>query len=138
MNRLDYQGRQSIWLTLFANHFSKSNPVYFQQAAHSRTQQLFEGVSATSYKAEDFLISHITVQKEIRVPEHHHAYRQMGLVLQGVLEMCIDGRLAVLGEGDFFAIPSNVSHSARTMDVEAVLVEAYYPLTEELMAGRGC
>ncbi|MCP4901162.1 MAG: cupin domain-containing protein [bacterium] len=46
------------------------------------------------------------------VPEHSHA-EQWGVVIEGCMELTIDGETRSLGPGDSYHIPAQVPHSAR-------------------------
>lgn len=46
------------------------------------------------------------------IPDHAHG-AQWGIVVEGEVEMTIDGQCRVYGRGDCYSIPEGVTHSAR-------------------------
>ena len=53
------------------------------------------------------------------VPEHSHPHEQMGMGLEGVFELTIDGESRLVRQGDSYCIPGGVKHSARSLDAPA-------------------
>jgi quercetin dioxygenase-like cupin family protein len=51
-------------------------------------------------------------EQETTVPEHAHE-AQWGVVLDGVMELTIDGRTSLLRKGDTYFIPKDTIHSAK-------------------------
>lgn len=125
--------RKSIWLTLFEQHVLRQSNSYFTSLRDTRAIELFKGVKAKSFAGDDCLFSHIEVDPYIEVPEHHHAYRQMGLMLCGEMEMIIGGERQILSEGDVYLIPSHVPHGANTSAEGSGVLEIYTPLDASLM-----
>jgi quercetin dioxygenase-like cupin family protein len=50
--------------------------------------------------------------EDVNVPEHFHE-SQWGIVLEGKIELTIDGVKNVFVKGDRFFIPKNIKHSAK-------------------------
>jgi len=51
-------------------------------------------------------------ENDIEVPEHSHE-AQWGVVLDGEIELTIDGKKCDLTKGDTYFIPKGIKHSAR-------------------------
>lgn len=51
-------------------------------------------------------------QKDVDLPEHAHA-AQMGIVVEGKIELIIDGEKYVFSKGDRYYIPEGVKHSGK-------------------------
>jgi len=50
--------------------------------------------------------------KDVDLPEHCHA-AQMGIVVEGKIELMIDGEKQCFSKGDRYYIPEGVKHSAK-------------------------
>jgi quercetin dioxygenase-like cupin family protein len=65
------------------------------------------------------------------LPEHAHPHEQIALVIEGELELTIDGTAHILKPGDTAVIPGNVPHAARALSACRV-VDAFQPAREDL------
>ncbi|MFQ5821516.1 MAG: cupin domain-containing protein [Candidatus Heimdallarchaeota archaeon] len=54
----------------------------------------------------------MSFEKNVKVPEHSHE-AQWGVVLEGEIELTIDGKKHTFTKGDTYFIPKDVKHSAR-------------------------
>lgn len=71
-----------------------------------------EGVRAYLSQSEGHQIIFMEFSKEVTVPEHSHE-SQWGAVLEGRIDLTIDGRERTFLKGDQYFIPRGVEHSAR-------------------------
>jgi quercetin dioxygenase-like cupin family protein len=51
-------------------------------------------------------------ERDVEVPEHSHE-AQWGVVLEGQIELTIDGKKSTFCKGDTYFIPNGARHSAR-------------------------
>jgi len=72
----------------------------------------FEGVHAYLLQGENQQIVFMNFEKDVEVPEHSHE-AQWGVVLDGEIELTINGKRYVLRKGDTYFIPRDVKHSAK-------------------------
>ena len=47
------------------------------------------------------------------VPEHDHDYDQWGMIIEGKMELTIDGETRICTKGDEYVIPARVKHWAK-------------------------
>lgn len=64
------------------------------------------------------------------VPEHHHVHEQVVNMLEGKLELTVDGRTQVLSPGEVLVIPSHAVHSGRALNACKVL-DVFSPVRED-------
>ena len=57
-------------------------------------------------------LSLCNLKKDVDLPEHEHA-AQWAIVLEGKIEMTIDGVMNVYSKGDRYYIPEGAKHSAK-------------------------
>ncbi len=72
----------------------------------------FEGANARLSQGEDHQILFMKFEQDIDLPPHQHA-AQWGIVLEGSIELTIDGKRTRYLKGDRYFIPANTLHSAR-------------------------
>lgn len=65
------------------------------------------------------------------LPEHSHPHEQIAQVVDGELELTIDGELHVLRSGDAAVIPGDVPHSAKAVTICRV-IDTFHPVREDL------
>ena len=111
----------------------------------SRLERLAErevrkGIHVRILAGERLMFSFIRFQSHSTVPVHQHPHEQIGIVLEGELEMWISGERRMLRKGDAYAIPPNVPHSGKTKDTACLVADAFHPLREDyikLFAAHG-
>lgn len=71
-----------------------------------------DGITAYLSQAGNHQIIFMQFEKDIELAEHSHA-SQWGIVLEGKIEMVIDGVKNMYAKGDRYFIPDGVKHSGR-------------------------
>ena len=69
----------------------------------------------------------VTIEPHREMPWHHHAHEQLGVMLEGALELTIGDETRLLRPGDAYAIPPNVPHGAVTHDEGCVVLDVFTP-----------
>jgi quercetin dioxygenase-like cupin family protein len=70
------------------------------------------GVKAFLSQSDNHQIIFMEFEEEVDLPEHTHA-AQVGFVLQGKIDLTIDGELKTYEKGSIYCIPSGIKHSGR-------------------------
>lgn len=68
------------------------------------------------------------------VPEHAHPHEQVGLVLEGLIDMTIDGDTRRLAVGDCYVIPGGVPHAATSGPEGCLVLDVFSPPREDYLA----
>ncbi len=71
-----------------------------------------EGVHAHLFQGENQQFVFMSFENDAEVPEHSHE-GQWGVVLDGEIELTIEGKKCTFKKGDTYFVPSGVKHSAR-------------------------
>ena len=71
-----------------------------------------EGVTAYLSQAATQQIIFMHFEKDVDLPEHSHA-AQVGIVLEGTIELVIGGRKHLFSKGDQYYIPEGTPHSGK-------------------------
>ena len=72
----------------------------------------FEGVRAWILQGETHQLVFFQMEANARVPEHSHDYAQWGMVIEGEMELTIEGRTRNCRKGDEYLIPARAKHKA--------------------------
>jgi quercetin dioxygenase-like cupin family protein len=71
-----------------------------------------EGIKAYLSQSDSHQIIFMEFEKDVDLPEHSHA-AQVGIVLEGKIELTIDGETASYTKGARYYIPEGVLHSGK-------------------------
>ena len=71
-----------------------------------------KGVKAYLSQSENHQIIFMEFSEDVEVPEHSHE-SQWGIVLEGKLDLSIDGVKKTYTRGDRYFIPKGIKHSAK-------------------------
>mgnify|MGYP000944914554 CR=1 FL=1 len=71
-----------------------------------------KGVRAYLSQSEGHQIIFMEFSEEVELPEHSHA-AQMGIILEGKIDLVIDGHKHTYLKGDRYYIPAGVKHSGK-------------------------
>ena len=71
-----------------------------------------DGVKAYLSQSDTHQIIFMEFDKDVNLPEHSHA-AQIGIVLEGRIDLVIGGKKATYSKGDRYYIPEGVLHSGK-------------------------
>jgi quercetin dioxygenase-like cupin family protein len=71
-----------------------------------------EGVTSHLFQGQDQQFIFMSFDKDVQVPEHSHE-GQWAVVLDGEIELTIDGKKSTFKRGDTYFIPKGIKHGAR-------------------------
>ncbi len=99
--------------------------------ADSRPVDMLPGlVRRTLIDEGSMMICEFTFASGVRIPDHAHPHEQVGYIIAGRVRMTIGGETVELGPGDSYCAPSNVPHSAVTLE-PTVIVDTFSPPRED-------
>jgi quercetin dioxygenase-like cupin family protein len=93
-------------------------------------REIFPGLRARIVHSARTSQSWVEIDEGATFPEHHHPHEQVVSVLEGVLELTVNGEVFQLGPGDIFVIAPNVPHSGRALSACQVL-DVFAPVRED-------
>lgn len=103
----------------------------FYNPDERQAKELFPGIFTRTFWGDKILVSLLDMEPHGNVPFHSHPHEQVGMVLEGELELTIDGETRLLTPGQVFVIPGGVEHRARTHDKPAKAIDIFSPVREE-------
>ena len=93
-------------------------------------REIFPGLRARLIHSDHVSHSWVSVDQGATFPQHHHPHEQIVSVLEGELELVVDGVTHRLTPGKVFVIPPNVPHSGRGVTACRVL-DAFAPARDD-------
>jgi len=82
---------------------------------------LFSGARAWILQGEKHQLIFFEMRPKAKVPEHSHSYPQWGMVVQGKMNLTIDGKTRLIEKGDDYLIPTGAKHSAKFLERTRVM-----------------
>ena len=76
---------------------------------------------------------YLNLDKGAIVGEHHHPHEQITHIIAGKIEFVVGGEKKVMNPGDVLVIPSDVPHSAVTLE-DTINIEIFSPPREEFLS----
>jgi quercetin dioxygenase-like cupin family protein len=73
----------------------------------------FKGVKAWILQGEKHQLIFFEMEPYAVVPEHSHDYAQWGMVIEGKMELTINGKVRICEKGDEYVIPVQAKHYAK-------------------------
>ena len=95
-----------------------------------KPKDLAPGIAGYYVHGEKHTMGLVELKKGSIVPLHSHRHEQITFILEGQLDMNIDGKDHSLTEGTYHIIHSNVPHSA-TAITDCKLIDTFSPVREE-------
>jgi quercetin dioxygenase-like cupin family protein len=109
---------------------SPKHDAYFLAAGSGSRHLIFPGVELRAIAGSKLMLSVVRLEPESIVRDHSHPHEQMGILLEGKLEFTIGGVTQLLGPGDMWRIPGNVSHRVRALE-SSVAVDVFHPVRDD-------
>ncbi|MBU0982445.1 MAG: cupin domain-containing protein [candidate division Zixibacteria bacterium] len=94
---------------------------------------LAEGVTARVMHTENITVAHVRLKAGAEVPEHSHHHEQISNLIEGELELLVDGQSNVLTPGTAIVLPSQVPHAAVARK-DCYVIDVFNPAREDLRA----
>ena len=100
---------------------------YFITPVDAGQIEMLPGVHRrTMATTDESMLCEFFLQRESLVPPHSHKNDQVGYVVYGRVEMTIGGQVRVCAQGDSYAIPGGITHSARAV-VDSLVIDSFSP-----------
>ena len=93
-------------------------------------REVMPGWQAHFVHSAHMTFAHWTVAPGARLPAHSHPHEQVANVIDGELELTVDGETCVLRGGMVAVIPPHAVHSGRAL-TPCHVIDAFYPIRED-------
>ena len=81
----------------------------------------FKGIKAWILQGEKNQLVFFEMEPSAQVPEHSHDYPQWGIMIEGKMELTIDGKTRIIEKGDEYVIPAKAKHYVRFLSKSRVI-----------------
>ncbi|HSU28004.1 MAG TPA: cupin domain-containing protein [Chitinophagaceae bacterium] len=91
---------------------------------------LAEGITGYYVHGDAMTVGYVELLEGSSIPMHQHVQEQITYIIEGQLDMIIDGKECILKSGYYHVIPANTPHSAiaRTF---CKVIDAFSPVRED-------
>lgn len=103
---------------------------FFLSTDEIESKELFPGFHGKMIHTEGLTIAHFDIKADCILPEHHHVHEQVTNVLEGTLELTVDGQTMACTAGTVVTIPPNVVHSGRAL-TDCKVLDVFRPVRED-------
>ncbi|MBN8678160.1 MAG: cupin domain-containing protein [Chitinophagales bacterium] len=93
-------------------------------------RELVKGITGRFVHTEKVTIGYVDIVSGSTLPEHHHVHEQITTVLEGALEITVEGVKHLLQAGHVLVIPSNARHSAIALS-DCKVIDVFNPVRED-------
>ena len=94
------------------------------------SRELVPGFHARMVHTENMTLAYWDIEEGALLPDHSHPHEQVANVIEGTLELVVDGETHNMTPGKVFVIPSNVPHSGKALTACKV-IDVFYPVRED-------
>ena len=101
-----------------------------QEISKIEPKEIMKGFNGRFFHTNNFTIAFWEIEEGSILPEHSHIHEQSTQVIEGKLELVIDGVSTVLVPGMIASIPSNVIHSGKAL-TNCKVTDVFSPTRED-------
>jgi quercetin dioxygenase-like cupin family protein len=101
-----------------------------KQIKNLAPKEIVPGITGYYAHGDKHTFGFVEIKKGSIVPEHHHMQEQITYIIEGELNMVIDGNPCTLTAGMYHIIPSNTLHSAIAM-TNCKVIDTFSPVRED-------
>ena len=95
-----------------------------------KPKELAPGITGYYAHGDKVTFGYVDLKKGSSVPMHHHVHEQITYIVEGQLDMVIDGVAFSLTDGMYHVIPSNLPHSAIAI-TDCKVIDVFGPVRED-------
>ena len=113
---------------------SEQNPSFeptFYDLADVRPFSPLAGFQMQAVIGGAMMANWVRIEPNQLMPRHQHPQEQLGIMLEGTLELTIGDETRLLKPGHAYTIPGDVPHHARTMDDGCLVLDIFSPARED-------
>ena len=93
--------------------------------------ELAEGVYARALFGERAMLNLVRLEPGTTIALHSHPHEQLGIVLEGMLGLVVEGEAHELGPLEAYVTPGGVEHSAYCGPEGALVLDVFSPVRED-------
>ena len=103
----------------------------FKDITSLPSKEIIKGIRARFVHTDNFTLRlYVSLDEGAVLPEHSHIHEQTSQVMEGELEMTIEGETTILKPGMIAIIPSNAKHSVKAL-TNCKVADTFCPVRED-------
>lgn len=95
-----------------------------------KSREVFPGFTGRFIHSETMTLAYWEIKKDSVSPEHNHVHEQVAYVVEGQLELTIEGKSRILTPGMIAVVPSNARHSGKAI-TDCTVLDVFNPVRED-------
>lgn len=95
-----------------------------------RPKDLAPGLTGYYAHGKTMTLGLVEIKAGSNLPQHNHPHEQITYIVEGQLDMTIDGHYCPLTAGMYYVIPSNVMHGAVAI-TDCKVIDVFNPVRED-------
>ena len=103
----------------------------FFRKSELKAKNVIDGITLKSVSGSKTMMTFFEFEPGAVIPSHNHPHEQITYVIEGEMEITVDGETKLLKAGDGVVIMPNQDHSAKILSKPAKAVDAWYPIRED-------
>ncbi|MBU7024416.1 MAG: cupin domain-containing protein [Theionarchaea archaeon] len=104
--------------------------MYIYNLNDVKVKEIVPGYHGKFVHTENMTLAYWNIAAGSPLPEHTHPHEQVVNVLEGTMELAIEGKVHELKEGSVMVIPGGVPHSGKSVTTCRV-IDVFYPVRED-------
>jgi quercetin dioxygenase-like cupin family protein len=104
--------------------------MHLENLKNMKEREIVPGFKGKFIHSDSMTLAYWNISAGAVLPEHAHVHEQVVNVLEGTLEISIEGTAYSLQPGSVMCIPSNVSHSGKAI-TQCRVLDVFHPVRDE-------
>lgn len=104
--------------------------MHLENLKNIKEKELVPGFRGKFIHSDSMTLAYWNIASGSILPEHDHVHEQVVNVLEGTLEISIEGIHHSLEPGSVLCIPSNVPHSGKAV-TQCRVLDVFHPVRED-------
>lgn len=92
------------------------------------------GITMQSFSGGALMANWVTIEPGQAIPVHQHPHEQIGVILEGGMELTIGDETRTLRPGDAYSVPPHLPHGGRATGDGCVVIDVFTPVREDYAA----
>ncbi len=103
----------------------------FFRKSELEAKNVIDGITLRSVSGSRTMMTFFDFEPGAVIPSHKHPHEQITYIIEGEIEMIVDGETKLLKTGDGVVIMPDQEHSAKILSKPSKAVDAWYPIRED-------
>lgn len=93
-------------------------------------REFFPGLHVRFVHSDTMTLAYWNIKEGAILPEHTHPHEQVVNVIEGELDMTVNGESNILTPGEVFVLPPNIPHGGKAL-TPCKVIDVFHPVREE-------